>query len=849
MSHELPESEPTRRGWAGFWCTLFQQAAIGFNDKVAQFAILALGGASAFTLLVPGGDGVAMNSCATTILMMAVPMILFAPLAGWVSDRFSKRDVMIAASVTQATLLGGICGVLMMKSTPLALWGFFALATLATFFSPAKFGINKELVGSKHLGLAAGIQQMSAVLAVLGSQLFTGWWIQHGPNGSGTRETSPQAAVVPMLLTIALSVPALAVAWAVPRVPSQGGPKFTAGLFVSHRAIFAGLWRDMQLRRASLGVAFFWGFAAYIYLWAIKLAAVASAGGGVPGWRSSGLMTEVPLGLAAGFGCSALLLHKRIELGWAAVGAMAMTVSAALLAFLPAGGWGFRVNLGLLAFSGAVFSAPLASWMQDHYPAAQRGALQSAVNAQNCVVVICAVIASGFFELGVKAWGIPASVGLRIEMILVSTACGLVSLLVLRLLPGHFIRLIGGAIIRSVYRIQVLNQGRIPAKGGALLLPNHVSFADGLFISASSPRPVRFVMDEVFMSRRSIRIFVSIFETVTIRRDQPREAIRITIDALKKGDLVCLFPEGQLTRTGTLNELRRGFELIAKKAGHPLIPMWCDGAWGSIFSFERGRFFRKWPRRSRSGMTVAFGSAIRSENADLDTVRQSLLETSAEAVAKSFESPDWETLIPRGKCAAIRNFRSLSGPLRRRGWVNGHQIGQINALQRRYSFFSLDRDPTVAGLPGIALTFPELFEAKWKTLDAVNGNQPASWVGGDRLRSEFGHTQLSEQIVFYDFGPRALEPIFRAGLHHCPCLAVDGIVIAMSMPNPPKAPSDEEGQIGHKLGTWGKLLPGWFLLPSPNGGLRAHGPAASEDGLALPPKCFLDAQGFLTRGK
>ncbi|MGA0853236.1 MAG: 1-acyl-sn-glycerol-3-phosphate acyltransferase, partial [Luteolibacter sp.] len=182
------------------------------------------------------------------------------------------------------------------------------------------------------------------------------------------------------------------------------------------------------------------------------------------------------------------------------------------------------------------------------------------------------------------------------------------------------IRFVFLAAFRFVYQIRAVHTERVPAAGGALLLPNHVTFADAFFLSAASPRPIRFVMDEAFIASPAIRWFTGIFGTVNIRRDQPLEAIREVIKALKKGEVVCLFPEGQLTRTGTLSPLQRGFELIASKAGHPLIPVWCDGSWGSIFSYERNRYFKKMPRRNAGGIRIAFGEPLSPKDANARSV-------------------------------------------------------------------------------------------------------------------------------------------------------------------------------------------------------------------------------------
>lgn len=849
MTDETSEMEPTRRQWFGFWSMIVQQTQNAFNDKFAQFTLIPLGGAVGFVFLLPIGDGVAVDVPSAAGLMIALPFVLFAPLAGWVSDRFSKRDVMLGAAIAQVAILAGICFAVMTRNMSIALWGFFALAVQSAFFSPAKIGINKELVGSKHLGFAAGIQQMAAMLAILAGQIVAGWWFDHRYiSMGGGAEMGWKAALAPLLLLAGLSVPALVLAIAIPRVPAQGYEKFSAKLAVSHFLNLADLWRDAPLRRASFGVAFFWGFAAFINLWSVKLAQMLTEGGEGFGTLSSIFMAAASLGMAGGFGLASWLLRKRIELGWVPLAGLLMTLSAIVLAFLSPEGWPFLIMLGLLAFFSAVFLSPLNAWMQDRYPAAKRGELQSAVNLQDCLAGIIAVVLIGLMEYGARSFGISPEMAFRLQIAFIGLICGAVSLFIIRLLPSDFIRLVGSALIRSIYRIRTVGVENVPKQGGAMLLPNHVTFADAFFITAASPRPVRFVMDEAFMASRAIRFFVSIFDTVTIRQDQPLEAIRITIDALKKGDLVCLFPEGQLTRTGTLGELRGGFRLIARKAKHPLIPMACDGSWGSIFSFERGKFFKKLPYRLPFGMTVAFGPEIEGDNIGLKRVQQEMMKAFATAQEARFAGPGWGQRVPKGDPEAVRKFQLAGADERRQVWVNGHQIGQVSALQRRQPFQVLGESRTLLELPGLQLAFPELFDATLGSHEAFQPGTGTVWVGGDRLREAISSATISEEIAFYDFGENALEPLVVPHVSHFPCLAVDGRVIALSMPTPVQPTAGSEPQLGHKPNSWGKLLPGWYLVESAAGGLRAYGPAAPEEGLPLPDGCTLDPQGFLVRG-
>ncbi|MEY2438644.1 MAG: acyl-[acyl-carrier-protein]-phospholipid O-acyltransferase, partial [Verrucomicrobiota bacterium] len=184
---------------------------------------------------------------------------------------------------------------------------------------------------------------------------------------------------------------------------------------------------------------------------------------------------------------------------------------------------------------------------------------------------------------------------------------------------------LGLSIGKAIYRVTTTGGSDLPA-GGFLLLPNHISFVDAIVLQLACPRHIRFLVDESFYRKPFLHSILQLAGCIPISSRRAKDAVRAAAAAIAAGDVVCLFPEGQLTRSGTLLRLRRGYELIARQAGAPVVPVWLDQLWGSIFSFQGGRFFKKWPARIPYRVTVAFGKTLDADAADIATVREELLK-------------------------------------------------------------------------------------------------------------------------------------------------------------------------------------------------------------------------------
>src|SRR6185437_13835882 len=201
-------------------------------------------------------------------------------------------------------------------------------------------------------------------------------------------------------------------------------------------------------------------------------------------------------------------------------------------------------------------------------------------------------------------------------------------------LPDSSLRFVLWFLTRTVYRIRVVGRENIPAKGGALFVSNHLSLADAMLLLASTDRKVRFMMYKAHYELPWIKPGARMLGVIPISSEQrPREmlkSLQAASDAIKNGEIVCIFAEGQITRIGQMMPFRRGFERIMKDVEAPIIPVALDGVWGSVFSFERGRFIWKWPRRFPHPITVNYGKPM-AHTATPFEVRQAVQELQAEA--------------------------------------------------------------------------------------------------------------------------------------------------------------------------------------------------------------------------
>ena len=614
---------------ASFQALLFTQLLTAINDNIFRWLVIGIGK----DFVAPHQVTVVL---AAGLICFVAPYLLLAAQAGYLADRFSKRTVIVGCKFAEIVIMA--VGVLAIWAESLtALFVVVALmGAQSALFSPAKLGSIPEILKPESISKANGWFGLTTVSAtVIG--MGVGSWLSDATGFRGTERLWLSAAIL-----LGVSVVGTVLSLWVQRVPPANPDR---------RFPWNGLTQSIQdlrllasnraLLRVALGIVFFWSVGA---LAQSNIDQFAYEGG-----ATNSEMPKVPLlialvcGLGLGSVLAGFLSGDHVELGILPLGALGISVCSALLftvqgtIITPTSIWtfGFVVACVLLlglGLSAGLFSVPLEAFMQHRSPPECRGAILAATN----FLTFSGMLLSAILYLGLRVPLRPCSMPLfssQQVFLLASIATIPVLIYIVWLIPQASIRFLVWLASLTVYRVRVHGRENLPELGGALLVPNHVSWIDGVLLLLTSSRPIRMIVYAGNFENRFLRWLADLWGAIMIG-SKPKmiaQALRTARQALNDGDLVCIFPEGGITRSGQLQTFKPGLMKILKGSEAPVIPVYLDGLWGSIFSFERGRFFWKWPRRWPYPMSIHFGEPFTNPT-DVQQVRRSVESLGAKAV-------------------------------------------------------------------------------------------------------------------------------------------------------------------------------------------------------------------------
>ena len=592
----------------GFLAFLWTQFLGAFNDNAYRIIV----SLRAVHIVAQSGESGKYLALAGAIFVL--PSLLFTGYAGQLADSISKRQVLIAVKIFEILVMA--LGILVFFSHSVALMFvvLFLMAVHYTIFSPAKYSIVPELVSDRDLSRANAVLEMTTLVAIvlgtsIGPFLFTAWKSAEWKIGV----VLTAVAVVGCLTSFKITrVPA-----PLARAPLRLNPIADVAAGTRH------LLRDRPLWLAVMAISYFWFLA---LLFQMDLVLFGSETLRVSDRLVGLLMTCLSLGIGAGSMLAGRLSGDKVEIGLVPLGSIFMGLFSLGLYAARGSYLASVIMLSLLGVAAGIFFVPLNAYLQQRGDSGEKGRIIATNNIYNTLGML---LATAVFYV--------CQDQLHITPPHIILAFGFVSLLItvyiVTVVDDFLIRFVLWLVTHTIFRIRIVGQEHVPFRGPALLVSNHMSHVDGFLIAACVQRFIRFMVWKPYYQLKALNWFFRKTKAIPVGGGRDAvAAIRAARAQLTAGHVVCIFAEGAISRTGNILPFKRGLEKIGEHLEVPIIPVHLDRLWGSIFSFERGRFFWKWPKTIPYPVTVSFGSPMPAHSTAHE-VRQAIQQLAAEATA------------------------------------------------------------------------------------------------------------------------------------------------------------------------------------------------------------------------
>lgn len=608
------------------------QALGAFNDNLYKNALLLL---IAFGGIASQDNSALLTNMAAGIFIL--PFFLFSPIAGQIADKTEKS--LLIRWVKRLELLIMLMAAFCIVSSNV--WGMMALLFLmglqSAIFGPVKFALLPQHLHADELVGGNALVEMGTFVAILAGTIGAGLLFDFSH-----KELWLAAAVIAFALVGVISSQFIPPAAANdPDLRINWNPLTelvnTIKQARQNRAVFL----------AIVAISWFW-FIGASYLTQFPNFSKEYLGGSTQ--LVTLLLTLFSLGVAAGsLLCERLSGHK-VELGivpigslgmsvfgidlWFAIGQLQVTEAMSAMAFIQQPQhWRMMADIALVSVFGGLFVVPLQALIQQRSDDKNRAQIIAANNVLNALFMVASAVI-GMLLLGVLG----LSIGDYFLILAIMNI--VVAVYVYTRVPEFALRFMIWLLSHTLYRVKHSGLEHIPEHGPAVLVCNHVSYVDALLIAGTYQRPIRFVMDKSISQMPGLKTFFKLAKTIPICSPKAdaatyERAFERIKEELEAGELVCIFPEGKLTKDGTIDEFKKGIERIVAETPVPVVPMALTGLWGSFFSHKDGHALTTRPKRFWSRVNLQAGPAVAPMQANADSLRETVLALAESSAASA----------------------------------------------------------------------------------------------------------------------------------------------------------------------------------------------------------------------